>query len=351
MSIKSNNNITFDSQIKKLWMHIKGFHIVHLIYTGNKLGIFNLLSKLEGEDSFLQIEEIVKTKKLHSPWMYIWCNSAVAWEILEYDGTGKSIKFAPYMKELLTNQGDPRCIVPYFLGCIDHFGPDMKNHETYMLSGKINSFQDHSDDFSNSIADITEGLQTLMIYHILPNIRDCDKLLSSGGTLLDFGCGAGRLLIKSAKKWPNTKLFGIEIDDSGINAANRLINEKKLSNKIKILKAINTDKLHNSSIDIITMIEVLHEIPVVEREKVFKYCYNILKPGGLLLILDETAPKLGELMDEKFHLSIQTQYNEMTWGNIVPTKLEQDILLRKTGFINNKRSLIGTGFTLIEAVK
>ena len=255
------------------------------------------------------------------------------------------------MKELLTNQGDPRCIVPYFLGCIDHFGPDMKKHEQYMFSGEINSFQDHSDDFSNSIADITEGLQTLMISHIIPKIKKMDKILSSGGTLLDFGCGSGRLLLKSAKKWPKSKLFGIEIDDSGIIAAKKIINEEKLYNQIELFKSIDTKLIKNSTIDIITMVEVLHEIPTIERENIFQYCNNILKPGGLFLILDETAPNLDELMNEEYHLSIQTQYNEMTWGNVVPTAIEQDELLKKTGFINSKRTHIGTGFTLIEALK
>ena len=37
-----NKKLTLEEQIDYIWNNIRGFHLVHLIYTGHKLGIFDL---------------------------------------------------------------------------------------------------------------------------------------------------------------------------------------------------------------------------------------------------------------------------------------------------------------------
>ena len=37
-----NQKLTLEKQIDYIWNNIRGFHLVHLIYTGHKLGIFDL---------------------------------------------------------------------------------------------------------------------------------------------------------------------------------------------------------------------------------------------------------------------------------------------------------------------
>jgi SAM-dependent methyltransferase len=100
------------------------------------------------------------------------------------------------------------------------------------------------------------------------------------------------------------------------------------------------------------MFEVLHEIPRAVRPQVLANCHRALKPGAPLFILDETYPStLAGLRARAHALAVQTAYNELIWGNVVPTAEEQDSLLRAAGFARIDRAQIATYFTAITAWK
>jgi hypothetical protein len=98
--------------------------------------------------------------------------------------------------------------------------------------------------------------------------------------------------------------------------------------------------------------EVLHEIPVAVRASVLANCHRALKSGGILVILDETMPStLAELRQPQHMLAVQTQYNELIWGNVVPTAEQQEALISGAGFRDIKRQSVAELFTLLTAVK
>lgn len=338
---------TLENQIKYMWKNIKGFHVIHYIYTGNELGLFSLIA--QKGDSGISIEELASVKSLHLPYIEKWCFSGIAWGILE-DCNG-NIRLCDHMEYILTKPGDPRYLMPYVKACIDHFGPDMKDHSNYYLSGKKFIFQEHGKEFSDDIGTITEGLQTLMVNKIIPDIKYLDESLNKGINFLDFGCGTAKLLIKMSEKYPNSQYFGLDIDVSGMKIGNENINSLNKNTLIKLINS-NTDKLpREESIDVVTMVEVLHEIDKTSRQNILESLSKLIKSDGYLIILDETMPDKYELKEEKYNLSILTQYNEMTWGNEVPTEKEQNELMVKSGFSIPERKIIGGLFTLLISKK
>jgi hypothetical protein len=100
------------------------------------------------------------------------------------------------------------------------------------------------------------------------------------------------------------------------------------------------------------MFEVLHEIPVAVRAQVIANCHKALKPGAPLFILDETYPAdLVGLRDREHALAVQTAFNELIWGNVVPTADDQNTLLKDAGFERIERMQVATYFTAITAWK
>jgi hypothetical protein len=99
------------------------------------------------------------------------------------------------------------------------------------------------------------------------------------------------------------------------------------------------------------MIEVLHEITPAIRPLVVNAAAATLKPGGWLLIVDETYPStLAQTREPEFRFPLQTGIEELTWGNVIPDRAEQESLLRGAGFTGEiQRSLIGEGFTVLAA--
>jgi hypothetical protein len=101
------------------------------------------------------------------------------------------------------------------------------------------------------------------------------------------------------------------------------------------------------------MVEVLHEISPTLRPDVLQSCARSLRTGGWLVIVDETYPAtLTEARRPEFLFPVQTGFEELLWGNVVPTRDEQEQLLRAAGFTGViNRSLLGEGFTLLATQK
>ena len=97
------------------------------------------------------------------------------------------------------------------------------------------------------------------------------------------------------------------------------------------------------------MIEVLHEIAPALRPGVIRESAAALRPGGWLVIVDETYPTtLEEMRRPEFKFPLMTGFEELLWGNVIPTREEQEKLLRDAGLTGViDRSLIGEGFTVL----
>ncbi len=101
------------------------------------------------------------------------------------------------------------------------------------------------------------------------------------------------------------------------------------------------------------MIEVLHEIAPAIRMPIINASAAALAPDGYFVIIDETYPTtLTEMRQKEFLFPVQTGFEELMWGNVIPTREEQESLLRQSGFSGTiNRSIIGEGFTLLTTQK
>ncbi len=344
--IISDKSIPFETQLEKIWTHIRGFHVLHLIDTGARLGFFEALAKA-GEEG-LGPEDLATPRGLHLAYVQVWWRTALAWEILEPAGDGKAT-LGPHLESILARPGDPRYLLPYVQGSIDHFGPDMRTHADLMTTGGVHPFQEHGKAFTCAIGAMTEGLHALVTSRILPSIDPVREALAGGGTLLDVGCGAGRLALLVAKAFPAARVTGTDVYEDAIGEARANIAEAKLTERIDIQDA-RSWKGEDGSFDVATMVEVLHEIPIGIRGEVLASCRRLLRPGGKLVILDETYPSNeAGLREPEAALAVQTQFNEMTWGNVVPTQEDQDRMLSDAGFEPPQRDSIGGIFSLLIA--
>ncbi len=333
--------VSFETQINKLWGHIRGLHALHLIRTGANLGWFDLLANA-GEDG-LSPEDLAAPRNLYLPYVRIWWKTAIAWEILDPLDDGRA-RLAPHFDAILARPGDPRYLLPYVIAALDHFQPDLVSHTAAMADGATRTFQEHGHAFSEAIGDTTAGLHVLMARKILPAILEIRAALEGGGTFLDYGCGVAGFVIRVAKAFPEARCTGVDIDDHGLAQARLAVADAGLEARVAIHDGREWEG-NASSVDVITMVEVLHEIPEAIRPEVLSHCRRLLRGQGRLVILDETFPEDAELRNPDAALAVQTQYNEMTWGNVVPTAADQEHLLAKAGLTIVDRSSVGGFFT------
>ncbi len=97
-------------------------------------------------------------------------------------------------------------------------------------------------------------------------------------TVLDVGCGSGALAYRLGDK--SKKVIGIDLADERISFANRMYAKPNVS--FKVMDALNLS-LPDQSVDVVVSVGVVHHLPL---ESVLKQFRRVLKPGGMIIILD-----------------------------------------------------------------
>ncbi len=103
-------------------------------------------------------------------------------------------------------------------------------------------------------------------------------------SLLDVGCGTGRLLRQVRLLFPALKLTGLDLSRAYLDEAERHMKGLRPAT----LTVGNTEAipLPDTSQDIVTCVYLFHELPPDVRRVVAREIARVLKPGGLLVFID-----------------------------------------------------------------
>lgn len=339
-----------EQQTDLMWDYLKGFHAVHLIDIGVKLGLIEAIAAAENG---ITADALAAKLGLHPPYVDIWCRTAYSYRLLDgEDSAPPSFALAPHLDTILADRRHPRYLAPYFQGATSFYSEDFATYPDRFRDGGVYSYQDHGQAFSDAIATTTAGFHGVIARRMLPAIPGLKDKLAAGARVLDMGCGAAGLLMRIAEAHPGATCVGVDVDRHGIALANERIAAAGLGGRVSVELVDGGEIGHENAFDVVTLFEVLHEIPVAARAGVIANCHKALKPGAPLFILDETYPSgLAGLREREYALAVQTAFNELIWGNVVPTADDQDALLRDAGFARIERAQIATYFTMITAWK
>ena len=340
--------VTAKQQLDLIWDYIKGFHAVHLIAIGTELGLFEAISEA---DDGVTSDKLSQRLRLHGPYVDIWCKTACAYALIDIDEEGH-LRLAAHMDQLLADKQSPRYIADYAIAATGFFTDDLRRYPEFFKSGEVFSFQQHGSDFSAQIGTMIAGFHKLIAYKLLPSVEGIAACLGAGGKVLDIGCGAGGLVIQIALANPNCRCVGVDVDTHGIELARANIVSAGVKDRVSVELADGSAIGREDEFDVVTMCEVLHELPLQVRGQVLANAYKALKPGSPMFILDETYPsRSADLAAREYNLAVQTAFNELIWGNVVPTAEEQDGLLNSAGFARIERAQIATYLTALTVWK
>ena len=344
----SMDAVTAESQVAKIFEWRRGFNAMHLIDIGVRLGLFKSIAATPG----VTAGQIAETLGLHAPYVETWCTTAYSFGLLEAE-EDRRFQLAPYMDQILGKPSHPR-----YLGGYVRLGTEFATEDhRYCLeafqTGSTVPFQGRSDTFADVVAASTAGLQVLSARKLLPELPRLKERLDAGGTILEVGCGTGQHLLQLSEAFPNAQCVGVDIDPTGIKAARNAIADAGVADRIKLIEGDVATVVEEGSVDAVVMIEVLHEITPQLRQDVVASCHRALARDGWFMIIDETYPStLAESRQPEFLFPVQTGFEELTWGNVVPTRDEQETLLRGAGFAGEiGRSIVGEGFTVLTVQK
>lgn len=340
--------VSVDEQIAKVFEWRRGFNAMHLIDLGVQLGLFKAFVDTPGATA----GQVAERLELHAPYVETWCTTAYSFGLLDGD-EDRTFRLAPHIDQIFGKPGHPRYLGGYVRLGTEFATQDHRFCQEAFRTGAVVPFQGRSEQFAETIAQSTLGLQVLSARKLLPELPGLQGKLDAGGSVLEVGCGAGRHLLQLAKAFPMAHCIGVDIDPTGLGAARAAVTEAGVADRVLLIEGDLTTEVEEQSVDAVVMIEVLHEIDKSIRQHVINGCHRVLRPGGWLLIIDETYPEtLSQSREPEFLFPIQTGFEELTWGNVIPDRSEQESLLRHAGFGGTThRSLIGEGFTVLSAQK
>ena len=101
---------------------------------------------------------------------------------------------------------------------------------------------------------------------------------------LDVGCGTGRLLAFLHQAWPGLKWTGLDLSPPYLAEARRLIGDTA---RVKLIEGA-AEKLpfEDASLDLVVSSFLLHELPAEIRGKALAEIARVLRPDGLVVVVD-----------------------------------------------------------------
>jgi SAM-dependent methyltransferase len=321
---------------------------MHLIDLGVRLGLY----KAFADTPDVTAGHVADRLGLHAPYVDVWCTTAYSFELLDADEE-RRFRLAPFVNDLLANPAHPRYLGGYVRLGTAFATEDYRLAPEAFRTGSTVPFQGRSEDFARTVAEAIAGMNRVVARRILPSLSGVVEQLNQGGAILEVGCGTGNLLLQLAQAFPNSRCTGVDIDPTGMAAAREAVHQAGLGERVQILEGDVSRAVLPEAYDVVVMVEVLHEISPTLRPSVIRGCARALHAGGWLVIVDETYPStLAEARRPEFLFPVQTGFEELLWGNVVPSQEEQEQLLRAAGFTGAiNRSLMGEGFTLLATQK
>ena len=106
--------------------------------------------------------------------------------------------------------------------------------------------------------------------------------------LVDLACGTGRLLRQIAVAHPELELAGIDLSGPYLEEARAQL--RRFPGVALIQANAEVLPLPDRSVDVVTCVYLLHELPLDARRRVLAEARRVLRSGGLLVVEDACQP-------------------------------------------------------------
>lgn len=133
-------------------------------------------------------------------------------------------------------------------------------------------------------------------YHF--NAQALSALVPKGGTLLDLGCGSGRMLIHLAKSRPDIRLIGLDQSNGMIKLGHASIQSENLRGRIELVKGsmLKAHEIVNEKLDLISCVLSAHCLSNESAMQQWLQALRVLKfrNNCSIWIFDFARPKTAE---------------------------------------------------------
>lgn len=125
------------------------------------------------------------------------------------------------------------------------------------------------------------GLLFLREWHVKRAIRQLLTARHGKTDIYDAGSGFGQYSYYIARKYPNVRIFAVDVKDEQVEDCRKFFSERRISNCTFTVEDLTVIE-HKNLYDLILSVDVMEHI--ADDVTVFKNFYRALRPGGHLFI-------------------------------------------------------------------
>jgi ubiquinone/menaquinone biosynthesis C-methylase UbiE len=149
---------------------------------------------------------------------------------------------------------------------------------------EINQKKADVQDFDRRSATYENSRRQNIIFdRVQKTVLDLAKNEKKPESILDVGCGTGRLLRKAKERWPNTRLIGVDPAEGMIQKASQLLSDAEFH--VAMAESL---PLPEASVDLVFGKLSFHHWS--NRAKGVSEIARVLRPQGRFLLADITMP-------------------------------------------------------------
>ncbi len=261
-------------------------------YIGAKTGLFHAMA---GKGA-MRTDDVVRASGLQPRYVEEWLRGMSSAGYLDYDPTAQTYRLPDEHAFLLASDDTDHFMAGLFamVPVLLRVAPDVA--AAFKNGGGVR-FEAFGSDGILGLDLINRGqYEHRLTSYWLNTLPRVVSRLVEGGRALDVGCGAGRVCVALAKRFPKAEVFGIDPDAESIQQAKAAAAAAGLAHRIRFLAATTGDREIGDGFDLITACDCIHDFAA--PEKALEEIRALLKTDGTLFIVE---PKVGDRLEDNLN--------------------------------------------------
>lgn len=271
----------------KVFGDMAGAMSTGLGYVGVKTGLFRAM---DGKGP-LTCAQLVAATGLQSRYVEEWLKGMASAGYLEHEPAADTYLLPEEHAFMVASDesdhfmGGLFCMVPVLMKVAPRVA------ESFRTGGGV-PFEDYGKDGIEALELLNRGqYEQRFASHWLKSLPDVTTKLEAGGSVLDFGCGKGAVVLALARAFPNARVTGIDRSGESIRLAQAALDGSDdsgaLRPRVRFVAQSLADLPASEQFDFITACDCIHDLaaPVETLQQIRAR----LKPGGVLMVIEPKA--------------------------------------------------------------
>ncbi len=320
------------AHVNRAWDWFSGMVALSATNLGVQLGLFDALRAGPRTPA-----ELAAELRLQPHPVDLWAKTLLHYELLTDAGEGR-VAMSPGLDLMVCEPVTLFNLAPSLEYHARFLARDFLDLPRFFRDGVPQPPARHGPDLSANVSRQTALMHAVFVQAIVPDLPEVYGRLLEGCRVLDAGCGNGHLGVLLCSAFPGVRYVGCDLDDDALSAGRDLAAEAGLAGRIELSHGDLSVAPEPAAFDLALLFLTLHEVGPEARPSLAASIRSALRPGGILVVLDETYPEtLSEAALRSSRMGLHFEYSELLWGSHVPTRTELADLLAGAGFSGIER--------------